>query len=420
MIPFVTQIRALPSPLRFSDVIDVAASAVPAAMRRSSFRRAGRGVEILESDERLNDYLVAYGEMHVAKLMHFLPSLPFAGMSELALVDWGCGQGLAASVVLEYLREKFPDVSVVCARLVEISEAARNRAFEIVSRYENAHDVRAFAWNLPSLLQGGLVLPHGVPVLHLFSNILDVGSVDGEALSSLITQNSTGRDSYMLCVGPKGCSTLPIRTFFSRFAARSLFKVDDTCVPVTGTYYPYGTCSCYGLTFHVPTVPLPVQPVVELPEVRYYPEDLFAYAAADMADEVKAAIEHGVAADSVDGTGASALLLAAKFGAVSALRSLLLAGASVDRPNAKGAAPLHFAAKYGEEECVDILLKAGAAKESRIHSSGLTPFLVAMKYGRTKCASLLVEAGCDVMACDARGRDACRLAELFSDTGPEE
>lgn len=413
MMPFVSQIRAIPAPFRFSNAIDVAASAVPAAMRGTAYRRVGRGLEILESGDRLNDYLVAYGEMHVAKLRRFLPSLPFSGMSGLALVDWGCGQGLAASVVLEYLRTEFPAFSRVCVRLVEISDAARKRASEIVSRYENAADVRAYAWDLPSLTHGGLELPRGVPILHVFSNILDVAGVDGEALSSLVSQTSSGRDSYMLCVGPKSCSTSPIRTFFSRFEGPSLLKVGDACVPVAGKYYPYGTCSCYGLTFNVPAVPVPAQPVVELPEVCFYPEDLLAYAAADMGNEVKTAVEYGVDVNSEDGERNTALLLAAKFGAVSAIRSLLHAGASVDRPNAKGATPLYYAAKYGEDECLSILLNAGAAMESRIHGSGLTPYLVAVKYERTKCATLLVEAGSDVTACDARGRDARRLMELF-------
>lgn len=413
-MPFVNQIRATPNPFRFSTAIAVAADAVPVALRQTAFRRAGRGVEILETDACLNDYLVAYGEMHVAKLMRFLPSLPFAGMSTLALVDWGCGQGLAASVALEYLREEFPDVRVVCVRLVEISEAARKRAFEIVSRYENAHDVRAYKWNLASLSQSGMELPPDISVLHVFSNILDVAGVDGEALASLVYQCSTGRESYMLCVGPKGCSTLPIKTFISRFKGASLLKVGDTCVPVDGMYYSYGTCSCYGLTFHIPAVPVTAQSSVVLPEVRFYPEDLFAYASADMGEEVRTAVECGVHVDSVDRSGNTALLFAAKYGAVSSLRSLLHAGANVDRPNAKGATALYFASKNGEDECLSILLKAGAATESRTHSSGLTPYLVAVKYGRTKCASLLEEAGCDVSACDARGRDAHRLAEYFT------
>jgi hypothetical protein len=411
---FIDQIGGISPPFRFSDAIELAAETMPGAKRQTAFRRTGRGVKVLESDEDLNDYLVAYGEMHVAKLKRFLPSLPFATMRKLSIVDWGCGQGLAASVVLEYLREKFPAATAECVRLVEISQAARNRACAIVSRYENASDVRAYEWNLSSLSQAGLMLPPNVTVLHLFSNILDVGGVDGEELFSLVNQNSAGRDSYMLCVGPKGCSTLPIGAFFSRFVGSSLLKVADTCVPVDGKYYPYKMCTCYGLSFLVPAIPVPRQPAVELPEVRYYPEDLFAYAAADMPDEVNAAIAHGVAVDSMDETGTSALLLAARFGAVSALRSLLDAGAKVDMANAKGATPLHFAVKHGNEECAEILLKAGAALESRIVGSGLTPYLVAMKYGHAKCASLLAEAGCDVTACDARGRDAPRLAMFFA------
>jgi hypothetical protein len=419
-MPFINRIRAIPNPLRFSAVIDAAADEIPVAWRRTAFCRVGRGVTILETDERLNDYLVAYGEMHVAKLNRFLPSLPFAEINTLAIVDWGCGQGLAASVTLEYLREYFPNTTVVCVRLVEISEAARNRAFEIVSRYENAHDVRAYKWDLSSLSHSGLELPPNISVLHVFSNILDVAGVDGESLASLIHQSSTGRDSYMLFVGPKGCSTLPIRTFVSQFPGASLIKVDDSCVPVAGTYYQYRTCSCYGLTLLVPAVQAPAKPAVELPEVRFYPEDLFADAAANMGDEVTIAIAHGLNVDAVDSGGNTALLLAAKFGAVSALRALLHAGATVDTANARGATPLYCAAKYGQDECLSTLLKAGASKESSIYSSRLTPYLVAVKYGRTKCASLLAEAGSDITVCDARGRDAALLAELFSNTEPED
>lgn len=419
-MPFINRIRAIPNPLRFSAVIDAAADEIPVAWRRTAFCRVGRGVKILETDERLNDYLVAYGEMHVAKLNRFLPSLPFAKISSLAIVDWGCGQGLAASVTLEYLRKNFPDTTVACVRLVEISEAARNRAFEIVSRYDNAHAVRTYHWDLPSLSLNGMALPMGIPVLHVFSNILDVTGVDGESIASIIHQTSTGRDSYILCVGPKGCSTLPIQTFISQFTGASLLKVDDSCVPVEGTYYRHRTCSCYGLTLHVPAVPVPEQPAVDLPEVRFYPEDLFADAAANMGDEVTIAIAHGLDVDAVDSGGNTALLLAAKFGAVSALRALLHAGATVDTANARGATPLYCAAKYGQDECLSTLLKAGASKESSIYSSRLTPYLVAVKYGRTKCASLLAEAGSDITVCDARGRDAALLAELFSNTEPED
>lgn len=102
---FLHQVRQRQRPFYFSNAIEAAASFIPNERIHSAHLNARGGVQVLESDEELNNYLVAYGEMHVAKVRHFLPSIPFTEIKELNIVDWGCGQGLAAAVVLEYLRE---------------------------------------------------------------------------------------------------------------------------------------------------------------------------------------------------------------------------------------------------------------------------------------------------------------------------
>ena len=411
MMSFVEQIRQRPAPFVFAYAIETAASAIRPEFRRSAFRRAGGGVEILESEDRLNDYLVAYGEMHVAKLKTFLPSVPFGDVRELALVDWGCGQGLATAVTLEYLRKANPEVRIVAVRLMEVSNAARRRAVEIVSRYENASDVRAYPWNLDAFSSEIASLPRGAAVLHLFSNILDIVSDEVGRIAEIVQRSARASDCHVLCVGPKGCSTVPTRSFYGCFDSAAVRRVGDRCVPVRGRYYPYGTCSCYGLSFSLSRTP-----AVDLPATRYYPEDLFAFAAANMADALVEAVRSGVDVDSVDGDGSTAVLLAAKFGAVEALKALVGLRADVGLCNSKGASPLYFAAKYGEAECLSALLSAGADTERRIATSGLTPYLVAAKYGRTECVRLLAEAGCDVGARDARGRGAELLADCFSKT----
>lgn len=409
MTSFVEQIRQWPAPFVFAYAIETAASAIRPEFRRSAFRRAAAGVEILESEERLNDYLVAYGEMHVAKLMSFLPSVPLGDVRELVLVDWGCGQGLASAVALEYLRKANPEVRVVAVRLMEVSNAARRRAVEIVRRYENASDVRAYPWDLDAFSSEISSLPRGVAVLHLFSNILDVVSAEAGRIAEIVRGNAEASDCHVLCVGPKGCSTAPTRSFYGCFGSATVRRVSDSCVPVCGRYYPYGTCSCYGLSFSLARTP-----AVVLPATRYYPEDLFAFAAANMADAIVEAVRSGVDVNSVDGDGSTAVLLAAKFGAVEALKTLVGLRADVELCNSKGASPLYFAAKYGEAECLSVLLSAGADTECRITTSGLTPYLVAAKYGRVECMRLLSDAGCDVGVCDARGRSAELLAKFFS------
>ena len=407
---FIQQIRVVARPFCFIDAIVVAATYMTSEQRQNAWKRLGHGVPILESDERLNDYLVAYGEMHIAKVRKFLPSIPFGEMKSLAIVDWGCGQGLAAAVTLEYIRKKFPELHIAAVRLIEISNAARRRAYEIVSRFENCSDIRAFSWDLNALSVAALGLPVGVPVLHLFSNILDVVQSELSGVAEIVDQSAYGRPCHVLCVGPKGCSANPIREFYNKFEDTELRTADDQRIAVGGRYYQGQTCSCYGILFSLVEHAIPVS----LPEVRFYPDDLFAFASADMADEVRQAIQHGVPIESTDVNGFTPIILAAKYGAEDALRALVDFGGNVNYQTDKGVTALYFAAKYGNVGCVRYLLSVGAEKDPVIIKTGLTPALVAAKYGHRDCLEVLCEAGCNMNACNVRGQDIECLLRLFS------
>jgi hypothetical protein len=412
---FLNTIHQASSPFYFSSAIEAAASFIPEERRRSAFRYAGRGVQILESDEGLNNYLVAYGEMHVAKIRHFLPSIPFSGIHELNIVDWGCGQGLAAAVVLEYLREHHPTLFIRSIRLIEISSAARRRAQEIILRYENAHDVQVCNWDLQFLQEKGFELNKNIPTLHLFSNILDIIGGSNKLLSTLISTRFNECNNYLLCVGPKNCGIHHIRSFYAFFETSQLLTANDRPVTVNGCYYRYNTCSCYGVSFIYSAIPTTAHDVAALPKVCYYPDDLLIYAAADMKQELLDVIKYGVNIDFNDENGNTAILLAAKYGAIDALNALINSGVNINKANTKGATPLYFAAKYGETECVRVLIQAGAELEKHPYNSGLTPFLVTAKYGNQEAVDLLIEAGCNRLACDSRGRNAEILSTLFSE-----
>ena len=410
---FVDQICGCVSPFQFSKAIDVAASSMHPALRRSAYRRAGGGVEVLESEDRLNDYLVAYGEMHMAKLQAFIPTIPWVEVNDVIIVDWGCGQGIASAVTLEYLRSKHPSVRVRGVRLVEKSTAARKRAEVIVSRYENSEDVRSYEWNLTALKAAGLDIPQGMTVVHMFSNILDVVISEQPVLAEIVRMTLAIGSCHMICVGPKGCSVSPISSFYGYFPTAVIRRVDDCCIAVQGKYYPYGYCSCYGISFSLSAT----TPAASLPEVHYYPEDLMAFSAANMPKSIIAAINYGVDVNTVGEAGETAVMLAAKYGATEALKELIDRNANVLQCNGNGASPLYFAAKYGRVDCVQMLLAAGADLESRVSTSGLTPYLVAAKYGNTECVELLIRAGCNQEAGDARGRCAEQLSECFAEKG---
>ena len=123
--------------INFDRVISAAAEAMPLDFRYSAKRRVSGGVRLLKADSELNDYLVAFGEIHRAKLLEFLPHIPFDKFysTGLVVVDWGCGQALATAVLVDYLRSRNISVEIKALRLIELSEQALERAEYISKKY---------------------------------------------------------------------------------------------------------------------------------------------------------------------------------------------------------------------------------------------------------------------------------------------
>ena len=367
------------------------------------------GIRLLETDSELNDYLVAFGEIHMAKLMEFLPHIPFQEFvnTGLILIDWGCGQGVASAVTLDYLRSQSYHVNIRSVRLIELVKPALNRALGIVNKYELSSpcDVLAVEWSRKGMAALSENLPDGVPVLHLFSNILDIVGLDIEGVRETVEKMRRGRRSYVLSVGPdmvtRRSSPPQLLDFLKSFERPQMLHV----YPNGGSgriygdwkYWPYDYCKCYGFAYalsrveistaveqpivvEVPALPVAPAPA-ELPPPLPAPEDIFMYASAGMAEE---------------------------------LAALISAGVDVDYRNEKGATALYFAAKHGNVECVKCLLAAGADKELAVRSTGFTPYLIAVKYERREIIPILKEAGCDTSVRDVRGRDAAAIVRVYN------
>ena len=414
MSEFLDRIAPLDA-IDFDLVIETAKSLIPAEMVCSAKARVSGGIRLLNQDSELNDYLVAFGEIHRAKLMEFLPSIPFQefGDTGLILVDWGCGQGVASAVTLDYLRSRSYHVEIKAVRLIELVKPALDRAWGIIDKYLPSSDCDGLAveWNREGMAAICENLPAGVPVLHLFSNILDVVGLDIEGVRETVEKMRGGRRSYVLSVGPdmvtKRSSPSQLLEFLKSFEKPQLLHV----YPNRGTgriygswkYWPYAYCKCYGFAYALS--PIEVQPIIappiieaevpqrtmpvptELPSLQPPdPEDIFMYASAGMLEE---------------------------------LESLITAGIDVDYRNEKGATALYFAAKHGNVECARILCKAGANLEAQVRTTGLTPFLIAVKYQQIDMLDFLVGQGCNIHAYDSRGRDAFGLISAYKLTAVE-
>lgn len=125
------------SNLTMDAVIDNCMQHLPSEFkyRPYSHPELAHGLSLLQSEEGLDCYIGAYGEMHQAKCRAAMQNMPFppdddAGRSlSLEIVDWGCGQAIGTICLVDYLKERELTRWLKKITLIEPSEAALNRAF---------------------------------------------------------------------------------------------------------------------------------------------------------------------------------------------------------------------------------------------------------------------------------------------------
>lgn len=160
-----------------------------------------RGVKILDDERELFAYMVAMGKMHRAKLNSAFDSVDFSKLTgPVNIIDWGCGQGTATMVLLDYLNKAniFSDVHNII--LVEPSKLALERSGLHTLKFNDM--VRLVTVN--SLLDG--VTPDHLKnldgtTIHLFANILDIDAVALKPLTELIKDNISGENLF-ICTSP--------------------------------------------------------------------------------------------------------------------------------------------------------------------------------------------------------------------------
>lgn len=165
-----------------------------------------RGTAIIQTEQQADAYLAAYGDMHRIKLESafqvLLPQLrSLTGPVEV--VDWGCGQGLASAVLLDFCRQHNLALNIRRVTLIEPSVLAINRAQDHLMVMTGHQDLIIRRCNQtadslsPALLNTN---PQAVKI-HLFSNLLDMLTVDYRAIARTIRQSQKGKNLFV-CVSP--------------------------------------------------------------------------------------------------------------------------------------------------------------------------------------------------------------------------
>lgn len=224
------------------------------------------GIGLLQTEDGMNAYMAAYGEMHIAKCRAALQNFSFDQLKgTIEIVDWGCGQGIGSLCVLEALSQRDMLQRIKRITLIEPSTATLGRATINVTKLTNGGiSILPLNYYLPdntdNVLQG---LDYSAQhVIHIFSNILDVGDIDLVQLARMIPR--TGHQHHILCMGPLNANAYRIDLFCNIFGAQSYFS--DLESPFYGrtsdTYYQY---TCKTKCFSYDGSPLELSVTVKTP-----------------------------------------------------------------------------------------------------------------------------------------------------------
>lgn len=198
--------------MNVENLIKQCRDALPTRLKTRPWTILEHGYNALDSEEKLNAYIAAYGEMHVYKCRKALQNFPFTdfvlqqkgqpiGTRSVEIFDWGCGQGLATLVFLQFLADREILHCVRRINLIEPSPYAIKRAAQWADQASAAHTtVRTFERYVPSndgATWNDIDARERI-VVHLFSNILDVPNIGLKWLAD--TTSDLGQEKYMVCV----------------------------------------------------------------------------------------------------------------------------------------------------------------------------------------------------------------------------
>ncbi|MEZ0542417.1 hypothetical protein [Fibrella arboris] len=172
---------------------------------KADFQALQSGTALLDTDEQCSAYLAAYGDMHRLKLDSAFEAL-FAHVGMLTagieVVDWGCGQGMASGVLLDYVRQHRISLNIRRFTLIEPAKLTLSRAVDHLSVLA-AEDtvIKALHDKADKVSTSLLVTDPEAVKIHLFSNLLDMCEVDHQAIAHRIIATQRGLNLFV-CVSP--------------------------------------------------------------------------------------------------------------------------------------------------------------------------------------------------------------------------
>lgn len=218
-----------------NEIIDLCHESLPNQWKNCPWKHPelNHGLDLLASEEALNCYMSAYGDMHSSKCKAAMMTFPFDRLTgSIEIVDWGCGQAIGSATILDILQQRDLLNWVKKITLIEPSPKALNRAVCNISKIvDNNIEIDAIDMYMPAKEKkpGRELSTIGYKytnVIHVFSNILDVMTIDLAAVARMVA--SSHGNHFILCMGPKNSSAFRIEQFCSVFCEQDFFSHIDS------------------------------------------------------------------------------------------------------------------------------------------------------------------------------------------------
>ena len=213
-----------------------------------TYPELNRGINLLSSEEALNCYMSAYGDMHVNKCRAAMMNFPFDKLlGNIEIIDWGCGQGIGSATIIDILKLRGLLRWLKKVTLIEPSERALIRADQNIKLLtRNLVEIDTKNKYLPSkgISEEHTLSPIGYKytnIIHIFSNILDIPTLYLGTIARMVA--SASGNHFILCIGPQNSTAYRIERFCSVFGNQKYFsKINSVCYGRTKrTAHPY-TC----------------------------------------------------------------------------------------------------------------------------------------------------------------------------------
>ena len=267
---YIDEINALTNP-SFQEIRNVAKSQLSSFSKSESdklWNELKRGTALLNTPEHLYQYLYSYGNMHQAKLLDAIQKLPSELLENpFEVIDWGCGQAMGTINLFDFLNENNFNNVIQRITLIEPASLALEQGAIHTATYIN-DEVQLVQINdfFENITPDRIKSDTGLPVLHIFSNILDVAQIDLKHLSGLINE-STFSDNFFLAVGPRNPNNHRIDAFLRYFKEDALDAIYEyETQDLKGKKWTY-KARVYKLPFTAESILIPIE---------YYPSVQFA------------------------------------------------------------------------------------------------------------------------------------------------